>query len=68
MRRGNLANLHKALWTDVDDGMLIYMWVELGQSMSEIGRVLKRSRNGVAGRIMRLKITRTGLASRKVQA
>ena len=68
MRTGNTANLKQEHWTDVDDGMLTYMWVDQAMPMSRIGNVLKRSRNSVAGRIHRLKISRKAIASRKVQA
>lgn len=68
LRRGNIANLAREQWSEVDDGMLTYMWVELGKSMGEIGRVLKRTRNSVAGRITRLKINRKTLAEKKSRA
>lgn len=68
MRTGNTANLKQEHWTDVDDGMLTYMWVDQALSMTEIGRILRRSRNSVAGRIFRLKINRMRLASKKLEA
>lgn len=62
------VNFDHAKWDDTEDGMLTYMWIELGQSMGQIGRVIKRSRNAVAGRIKRLNISRKSLAKKKSRA
>lgn len=67
MRSGSLENLKSERWSKMADHTLEYLWRK-GWSMSEIGERMGRSRNSVAGRIHRLKISRNSLAKKEIQA